>query len=70
MPKTVTVSFKAPVELIEQLDELVRSGVFSNRSEALRHALVMLVARYRGAGLVDEAEGQAVKGGRGAAVQA
>ncbi|WP_236698113.1 ribbon-helix-helix domain-containing protein [Pyrodictium occultum] len=51
MPQTVIVTFKAPVELVERLDELVRSGVFRNRSEALRRALVMLISRYRGAEL-------------------
>jgi Arc/MetJ-type ribon-helix-helix transcriptional regulator len=44
---TVIVSFKAPADLVEQLDELVRRGVFNSRSEALRRALVMLVAKYR-----------------------
>ncbi|NOZ89635.1 MAG: ribbon-helix-helix protein, CopG family [Crenarchaeota archaeon] len=47
MPQTVIVSFKAPAELVEQLDDLVRSGVFRNRSEALRYALVLLVTQYR-----------------------
>jgi len=44
---TVIVSFKAPADLVEQLDELVKKGVFSSRSEALRRALVLLVAKYR-----------------------
>ena len=46
MTQTVIVSFKAPVELVEKLDDLVQSGVFRNRSEALRYALVLLVTRY------------------------
>jgi len=44
---TVIVSFKAPADLVEQLDELVKSGAFTSRSEALRRALVLLVTRYR-----------------------
>lgn len=48
MPQTVIVSFKAPAELVERIDELVRMGLFRNRSEALRHALVILVSRYGG----------------------
>jgi Arc/MetJ-type ribon-helix-helix transcriptional regulator len=48
VPQTVIVSFKAPAELVERLDDLVRMGLFRNRSEALRHALVLLVSKYRG----------------------
>lgn len=54
---TVIVSFKAPAELVAQLDELVREGVFTSRSEALRRALVLLVTRYR----VPSSHGKAVQ---------
>ncbi|ABM80790.1 ribbon-helix-helix domain-containing protein [Hyperthermus butylicus] len=59
MPQTIVVTFKVPVELVEKLDELVRMGIFKNRSEALRHALVMLLNKYRG-GLFAE---EAIRGG-------
>ena len=54
MPKTVIITFKAPAELVERLDELVSAGLFRNRSEALRHALVMLISKYGVMDLVDE----------------
>ncbi len=54
MPKTIIITFKAPAELVERLDELVSAGLFRNRSEALRHALVMLISKYGVMGLVNE----------------
>ena len=33
------ISFKAPNTVIEDLDELVRGGVYSSRSEAIRTAI-------------------------------
>ena len=33
------ISFKAPNTVIEELDELVRGGVYSSRSEAIRTAI-------------------------------
>ncbi|WP_231656722.1 ribbon-helix-helix domain-containing protein [Pyrodictium delaneyi] len=66
MPQTVIVTFKAPAELVERLDELVRTGVFRNRSEALRHALVILINRYRGEAFASEVLG----GGNKDALQA
>jgi len=60
------VTFKAPAELVERLDELVRTGVFRNRSEALRHALVILINRYRGEAFASEVLG----GGNKDALQA
>jgi Arc/MetJ-type ribon-helix-helix transcriptional regulator len=65
VPQTVVVTFKVPVELVEKLDELVRIGIFKNRSEALRHALVMLLSKYGGI----LAGGEAVSGGYGASIQ-
>ncbi|HID41905.1 hypothetical protein Pdsh_05035 [Pyrodictium delaneyi] len=66
LPQTVIVTFKAPAELVERLDELVRTGVFRNRSEALRHALVILINRYRGEAFASEVLG----GGNKDALQA
>ena len=65
MPQTIIVTFKAPAELVERLDELVRIGVFRNRSEALRHALVILINRYRG----EELASEALRGGNKDALQ-
>ncbi len=33
------ISFKAPKSFLEDLDELVRGGVYSSRSEAIRMAI-------------------------------
>jgi Arc/MetJ-type ribon-helix-helix transcriptional regulator len=62
MSDTVILSFKVPAQLVERLDELVREGLFRNRSEALRHALVLLINQYRGRGL-----GEAWRGGSASA---
>ncbi|HIP66020.1 MAG TPA: ribbon-helix-helix protein, CopG family [Pyrodictium sp.] len=40
------VTFKAPIELVHKLDELIEKGIFSSRSEALRRALALLIAEY------------------------
>ncbi len=45
----ITVSFKVPRELLKELDDLIEKGVFSTRSEAIRHALSMLIRRYSNA---------------------
>jgi Arc/MetJ-type ribon-helix-helix transcriptional regulator len=39
------ISFKAPSAFLEELDELVRSGVYSSRSEAIRTAIRDLLKR-------------------------
>ncbi len=67
VPQTVVVTFKVPIELVEKLDELVRLGVFKNRSEALRHALVMLLTKYRSYGGVAAVE-EVSSGGYGEAL--
>ena len=69
MPKTVIITFKAPAELVERLDELVSTGLFRNRSEALRHALVMLINKYGVGSLVGE-EAEADKRGFREPIQA
>ncbi|HIC98758.1 MAG TPA: ribbon-helix-helix protein, CopG family [Pyrodictiaceae archaeon] len=40
------VTFKAPIDLVHKLDELIEKGIFSSRSEALRRALALLIAEY------------------------
>jgi len=62
VPQTVIVSFKAPAELVDRIDDLVKTGLFRNRSEALRHALVLLVNKY-GGGVGEGEAGE--RGGRG-----
>jgi Arc/MetJ-type ribon-helix-helix transcriptional regulator len=39
------ISFKAPNNYLEELDELVRGGVYSSRSEAIRTAIRDLLKR-------------------------
>ena len=39
------ISFKAPNTYLEGLDELVRAGVYSSRSEAIRMAIRDLLKR-------------------------
>lgn len=39
------ISFKAPNSYLEELDELVRGGVYSSRSEAIRTAIRDLLKR-------------------------
>lgn len=43
---TVVVTFKVRRELLDRLDELVRNGHFSSRSEAIRMAIIMLINTY------------------------
>jgi len=44
--KMVLISFHVPQAYVEMLDELVKSGVFPNRSEAVRAALRELLSKY------------------------
>ncbi|OYT61054.1 MAG: CopG family transcriptional regulator [Desulfurococcales archaeon ex4484_217_1] len=43
---TVVVTFKLRREILEELDELVRKGYFSSRSEAIRKAIIELLNHY------------------------
>lgn len=43
---TVVVTFKLRREILEELDELVKKGYFSSRSEAIRAAIVELLNHY------------------------
>ena len=44
--KMILISVHVPQKTLERLDELVRDGVFANRSEAIRHALRELLLYY------------------------
>lgn len=46
--RLVLVSFRIPKQMLDELDELVREGVFSSRSEAIRAAIRDLIIRERG----------------------
>jgi len=43
--KVKLISFKAPNSYLEGLDELVRGGIYSSRSEAIRTAIRDLLKR-------------------------
>jgi len=53
MPRTVSerkmvlVSLHIPVQMLEELDTLVRSGAFPSRSEAIRVAIRDLILREK-----------------------
>lgn len=42
----VVVTFKVRRELLEKLDDLVKKGYFSSRSEAIRKAIIELLNHY------------------------
>lgn len=44
---TRVISVKLPVGLVEQLNELVEKGFFQNRSDAVREAVRLLLAKYK-----------------------
>jgi len=39
------VTFKAPREMMEEVDSLVRTGAFDSRSDAIRYAIGMLISQ-------------------------
>jgi len=41
--RLVTVTFKVPESMLKKLDDLVEKGLFTNRSEAIRHAIRLLL---------------------------
>ncbi len=43
----VLVTFHIPIPLLRELDRLVEEGKFPSRSEAIRHAIIQLLARER-----------------------
>ena len=44
--KMILISLHVPAATLVALDELVRRGIFPNRSEAIRHALRELLLYY------------------------
>ena len=54
MPKTVSkrkmvlVSLHIPVQMLQELDSLVKTGVYPSRSEAIRVAIRDLILREKG----------------------
>jgi antitoxin ParD1/3/4 len=46
--KMILLSFHLPKKMLEDLDELVRSGAFPSRSEAIRVAIRDLINKERG----------------------
>jgi len=46
--KMILISLHVPQRMFEKLDELVKSGIFPSRSEAIRHALRELLLAYNG----------------------
>ncbi len=46
MPRQVLVTFKIPEMMLENIDLLVKKGVFRSRSEALRYAISLLLREY------------------------
>jgi len=44
----ILLSFHLPKKMLEDLDELVRSGAFPSRSEAIRVAIRDLINREKG----------------------
>jgi metal-responsive CopG/Arc/MetJ family transcriptional regulator len=49
--KMVLISVHIPKQMLEELDELVRSGSFPSRSEAIRVAIRDLLIRERARGV-------------------
>lgn len=45
--KMALISVHVPAKILEEVDQLVRSGMFPSRSEAVRAALRELVYRHR-----------------------
>ncbi len=59
MPKTkseekmILISVHIPKQMLEELDELVKGGLFPSRSEAIRVAIRDLLLRERARGKVE-----------------
>ncbi len=48
MKETIIVTFKAPRQLIEEVDKLVNMGLYNSRSEVFRHALALFLSSFKG----------------------
>lgn len=46
-PRMVTTTIRIPLSLVNELDKLIEKGIFRSRSEAIRHAVLQLLAYYR-----------------------
>ncbi len=46
MGRVVILSVKVPKEIVEEIDRLIKNGVFSSRSEAIRRAMALLIRKY------------------------
>jgi Arc/MetJ-type ribon-helix-helix transcriptional regulator len=44
---TVLISFRLPRPLLDELDRLVEDGIYRSRSCAIRHAIELLLAKYK-----------------------
>ena len=44
--RSVIISFKLPLPYLRKLDELITRGFYINRSEALRHAVILLLREH------------------------
>jgi Predicted transcriptional regulators containing the CopG/Arc/MetJ DNA-binding domain and a metal-binding domain len=44
--KLTLITVKIPMKILQEVDELVKEGVFVSRSEAVREALKLLLSRY------------------------
>ena len=54
--RSVLITCKVPVELVEVIDMMVKNGVFSSRSEAIRYAIGFMVSSGTPIGRVDYGE--------------
>lgn len=50
---TTQIAVRLPAELVAEIDRLIQSGAFGNRSEAVRAGLVLLAERRRSRALDD-----------------
>ena len=46
MGRVVILSVKVPKEIVEEIDRLIKYGIFSSRSEAIRRAMALLIRKY------------------------
>ncbi|HIQ03746.1 MAG TPA: ribbon-helix-helix protein, CopG family [Desulfurococcales archaeon] len=51
MGRVVILSVKVPKEIVEEIDKLIKSGIFSSRSEAIRRAMALLIKEYSGSNI-------------------
>ena len=54
MATTVKISIRLPSKIVEEIDRLVQSGVFSNRSDFIKEAVRHYLKEMRREGLTEE----------------